>query len=149
MNPITKNTAASSATDEAAFAYGVRRALDEQVARLPAGTLQRLGEARKLAVARKKPESAVHVVAAQQRLAGVGFGATGNPFNDSLSWLVRVGIIIPLLVLIVGAFGIYKYEEARRIDELADLDAAVLSDELPLNAYLDHGFDTYLNKRGE
>jgi len=149
MNPITKNTSPSSATDELEFAYSVRRALDEQITRLPASTVERLSAARKLAIARKKPESALHVVAAQHRLAGAGSGRTGNPFNDSVSWLVRVGIIIPLLVLIVGAFGIYKYEEARRIDELADLDAAVLSDELPLNAYLDHGFDTYLNKRGE
>jgi len=51
--------------------------------------------------------------------------------------------------LVIGAFGIYQYESERRINELAELDVAVLSDELPLNAYLDHGFDTYLNKHGD
>jgi len=135
---------------ELEFAYKVRRALDEQVSSLPASTTDRLAAARKLAIARKKPETALYATAPERRLAGVaGSARGGNPFNDSLSWMVRVGIIIPLIVLVVGAFGIYKYEEARRIDELADLDAAVLSDELPLNAYLDHGFDTYLNKHGE
>jgi hypothetical protein len=149
MNTTTKNYSVSSSTDELEFAYSVRRALDEQITHLPTATLDRLSAARRMAIARKKPESAVHVVAAQRKLAGSGSGSTGNPFNDSISWLVRVGIVIPLLVLIIGAFSIYKYEEARRIDELADLDVAVLSDELPLNAYLDHGFDTYLNKHGE
>jgi hypothetical protein len=30
---------------------------------------------------------------------------------------------------------------------VAELDAAVLSDELPLSAYLDHGFNAYLENR--
>ena len=29
---------------------------------------------------------------------------------------------------------------------LADIDAAMLSDDLPLNAYLDHGFNAYLSR---
>jgi len=151
MNTVI-NKSSSLPNDELEFAYSVRRALDERLNSLPETTVNRLSEARKMAIARKKPESALHVRAAQRRLAGVGGGSnsrSSNPFNDSLSWLVRVGIAIPLIVLIIGAFGIYKYEEARRIDELAELDAAVLSDELPLSAFLDHGFDAFLNKHGE
>jgi hypothetical protein len=148
MNTLNKNQSTTS-LDEQAFAYNVRRALDERVDNLPDATAERLQAARKLAIARKKPESAVYAVAPQRRFAHAGGGSSGNPFSDSLSWMTRVGIIIPLIVLVVGAFGIYQYEEERRIDELAELDAAVLSDELPLNAYLDHGFDAYLNKHGE
>lgn len=143
------NASSSQSGDELEFAYKVRRALDEQITSLPESTTNRLSAARKLAMARKKPESFAYVTVIERRLIGINSGGFGNPFNDSLSWLVRVGIIIPLIVLIVGAFGIYNYEEERRIDELADLDAAVLSDELPLTAYLDHGFETYLNKHGE
>lgn len=148
MTSIDKKLSSPS-LDEQEFAYKVRRALDERLTALPDSTAERLSAARKLAIARKKPESAVYAVAPQRRLAHAGGGSSRNPFSDSLSWMVRVGIIIPLIVLVVGAFGIYKYEEERRIDELAELDAAVLSDELPLNAYLDHGFDAYLNKHGE
>ena len=156
MNTIINQ--ASHCDDELEFAYKVRRALDERANALPESTVNRLSAARKLAIARKKPESALHVVAAQRKLAGAGgrIGSprsgnprSGNPFNDSVSWLVRVGIAIPLIVLIIGAFGIYKYEEARRIDEMAELDVAVLSDELPLSAFLDHGFDAFLSKHGE
>ncbi|MET3108481.1 hypothetical protein AAKU67_003029 [Oxalobacteraceae bacterium GrIS 2.11] len=149
MNTEINKSIASLASDELAFAYKVRRALDEQVGSLPQNTVNRLAEARKLAIARKKPESALHVIAAERRLAGGFSSGSSNPFNDSINWLVRVGIAIPLIVLVVGAFGIYQYESERHIDDLAEIDAAVLSDELPLNAYLDHGFDSYLNKHGE
>jgi len=150
MNTDIKQSSLSQASAELEFAYKVRRTLDEHVNSLPESTTNRLAAARKMAIARKKPESALHVLAGQRRLAGAGAaGHARNPFNDSLSWLVRVGIAIPLIVLVVGAFGIYQYEEARRIDELAELDAAVLSDELPLSAFLDHGFDAFLSKHGE
>jgi hypothetical protein len=54
-----------------------------------------------------------------------------------------------VLALVVGMAGIYEYEEQERIAELAELDAAVLSDELPLTAYLDQGFNAYLAQRGQ
>ena len=149
MKNSMNNASGSRSGGELEFAYKVRRALDEQIISLPESTTSRLTAARKLAIARKKPESAVYATVPERRLAGVHSSGASNPFNDSISWLVRVGIIIPLIVLVIGAFGIYKYEADRRINELADLDAAVLSDELPLNAYLDHGFDTYLNKHGD
>jgi hypothetical protein len=152
MKNTISHTLSSEATAEHEFAYKVRRALDEQITTLPESTVSRLSAARKLAIARKKPESVAYATAPEMRLAGghsSSRSGSGNPFNDSISWLVRVGIALPLIVLVVGAFGIYQYEEERRIDELAELDAVVLSDELPLNAYLDHGFDNYLNKHGE
>ena len=37
-------------------------------------------------------------------------------------------------------------EQQERIADLAEIDAAVLSDELPLDAYLDHGFNAYLSQ---
>ena len=150
MNSMFNQSPVSQASRELEFAYKVRRALDEKVSTLPDSTIERLSAARKLAISRKKPETALHVLAKQGRLAGAGgTGTMGNRFNNPFGWLVRVGIAVPLIVLIVGSFGIYQYENDRRINELAELDAAVLSDELPLTAYLDHGFDVFLNKRGE
>jgi len=35
------------------------------------------------------------------------------------------------------------WEDQQRTAELADIDAAMLSDNLPLDAYLDHGFNAY------
>jgi hypothetical protein len=45
--------------------------------------------------------------------------------------------------------GIVQYEKQLRINETADIDAAMLTDELPLSAYADHGFNAYLATREE
>ena len=128
-------------TDDLNFAYKVRHALNTQLDELPASTTARLAFARKAALARKKAHAPVRV--AQAQLAG----NAGSLF--SFSFLNRIGVAIPLLALAVGLAGIYQYQEQQRITELAELDAAVLSDELPLTAYLDQGFNAYLAQRGQ
>ena len=49
-------------------------------------------------------------------------------------------------LLVAGLFAIAYFEDQQRNSELADIDAAMLSDDLPLNAYLDHGFNAYLSR---
>lgn len=48
-------------------------------------------------------------------------------------------------MLLAGIAGIAYWENQQHTAELADIDAAMLSDNLPLNAYLDHGFNAYLS----
>jgi hypothetical protein len=129
--------------DDLNFAYKVRHALNEKLDNLPTSTTDRLASARKTAVSRKKAHSAVRV--SQRALAG----QAGNFFSAHFSWINRVGVAVPLLVLVAGLAGIYQYEEQQRIAEIAELDAAVLADELPLTAYLDTGFNAYLTQRGQ
>ncbi len=127
--------------DDLNFAYKVRHALNEHADNLPASTADRLASARKAALARKKPEAPQRL--AQRQLAG----NVGALF--SFSSLGRMAVAVPLLALVIGLAGIYQYEEEQRIAELAELDAAVLSDELPLTAYLDNGFNAYIAQRGQ
>ncbi len=127
--------------DDLNFAYKVRHALNEHLDDLPASTTQRLAAARQQALARKKPEAPVRVLGRQPA------GPSGRLL--SFAWLGRVSVVVPLLALVAGLAGIYQYEEQQRIAEIAELDAAVLSDELPLNAYLDQGFNAYLAERGQ
>jgi hypothetical protein len=128
-------------TDDLNFAYKVRHALNEKLEQLPASTTDRLASARKLALSRKKAHAPARL--AQPALAG----SAGGLFSRSVSWLGGMGVAIPVLVLAAGLVGIYQFEQEQRINEIAELDAAVLSDELPLSAYLDHGFNAYLTKR--
>jgi len=128
-------------TEDTNFAYKVRHALNEQLDALPPETVARLASARTLAMARKKAHAPVTV--SQRALAG-NFGAF-----FSFSSLSRAGVVIPLLALVAGLAGVYQFEQEQRIAEIAELDAAVLSDELPLTAYLDHGFNAYLAQRGQ
>ncbi|SEN27459.1 Protein of unknown function [Duganella sp. CF517] len=130
-------------TDELNFAYKVRHALNERLDDLPASTTDRLAQARKLALARKK----AHVeVPMSVRVAGTGMATSGGFLSQGFGWLGRMGVAVPMLVLVAGLAGIYQYEQQQRIADLAELDAAVLSDELPLSAYLDHGFNAYLTQ---
>ncbi|KAF1030233.1 MAG: hypothetical protein GAK40_00073 [Burkholderia plantarii] len=135
----------SSASDlkEFEFALKVRRALDERAAHLPSSTSERLAAARRAALARKKPDAALVLVPA---LAGAGtFGLARGPAPQPASLARRIARAWPLAVLLAGLVGIAYWEDMQHTAELADIDAAMLSDDLPLNAYLDHGFNAYLS----
>jgi hypothetical protein len=127
------------------FAYKVRHALNENLDDLPSPTTNRLASARKMALSRKKKENPLRVAIARHAMAG----NVNSVFGEHLSWLNKMSMAIPVVVLAVGLVGIYQTEEARRIKEIADIDAAVLSDDLPLTAYADHGFNAYLAKRAD
>ncbi|CAB3685886.1 DUF3619 family protein [Trinickia soli] len=139
----------SSAPDkEIEFASSIRRALDESTAGLPAATLDRLAVARRLALARKKPEPATAPAFAPV-LAHAG-AAPDAPLRGGgerrLSPLGRLLRVWPVVALVGGVALIAYWENAQRAAELADIDAAMLNDDLPLNAYLDHGFNAYLSR---
>ncbi len=128
-------------TDDLNFAYKVRHALNENLDHLPATTTSRLAAARAQAIARKK----AHAPVAQSALAG----NIGRFFSQPLALLGRMSLVLPLLAMGAGLVGIYQFEQDQQIAELAELDAEVLSDELPLSAYLDHGFNAYLTTKRE
>jgi len=130
---------------EVNFAYKVRHALNEQIDVLPASTVDRLASARKIALSRKKSDAPMRVLVTSRALAG----HVGNFVSEPLSWFGRIGLVVPLIVLVVGLAGIIQYEQQQRIDETADIDAAMLTDDLPVVAYADHGFNGYLAKRAE
>ena len=127
-------------TEDTNFAYSVRRALNEKLDDLPASTTDR-----QAALARKKADAPARVRATQTApaIAGGGSGFFANPF----AWFNRVSVALPLLLVMGGMVGVYQYEQQQSIVELAEMDAAVLSDELPLSAYLDQGFGAYLETR--
>ena len=132
-------------TKEINFAYQVRHALNENLDNLPAATTERLAAARHIALSRKKKGFPLSVFVTKNAIAG----HAGGFFADQFSWVSRMGVAVPLFALMVGLVGIYQFEQQERITETAEIDADVLSDELPLSAYLDHGFNAYLTTRGE
>jgi hypothetical protein len=135
-------------TKELEFARQMRRALDETTAGLSSATVDRLAVARRAALARKKPEP-VSAPVFVPALAGAGM-PSGLPQLQApqgrRSSLRRFALAWPLAALVVSLIGIAYWEDQQRTAELADIDAAMLSDDLPLNAYLDHGFNAYLSR---
>jgi hypothetical protein len=138
----------SSAPDkEIEFAGKIRRALDESAAGLSGATLDRLAQARRVALARKKPEPVrAPAFAPVLAHAGASFDAPSQSAPRRLSPLGRLLRVWPLVALVGGVAFIAYWENQQRAAELADIDAAMLSDDLPVNAYLDHGFNAYLSR---
>jgi len=124
------------------FAHKVRQALSESTQQLPAESQERLAAARKAALRAQKPETPVRAIQWNTRPAHAqaGLKITGTP-----DWMSRIGLTLALF-LIVGASvaSLYQIERSHRIAELAEIDTAVLVDELPISAYTDHGFNAYL-----
>ncbi|GAB3630617.1 membrane protein [Pandoraea terrae] len=134
-------------TREIRFAHRVRQALEESSGELPPGIAARLAEARRVAVAHKKPEPQTALAPALAYAGVAGQAADHAPRRPGrLEKLGRLGLLWPLAALIVGLAGIAYWEHQQHIEDLADIDAAVLSDELPLSAYADHGFNAYLKR---
>ncbi len=123
------------------FAYKVRRAMTESAENIPEPTLERLAKARELALSRKKEASPVAALA----FGGILAGNNGRSISQK-SWIKKLVFSLPMIVLAVGLYGIYEYEQQQQINDLAEIDAAVLVDELPPDAYVDNGFNAYLNK---
>jgi hypothetical protein len=138
-------------TREIEFAHAVRRALDESVAELPAPALERLAAARAAALARKKPETVevpvfAPVLAGASAAGPIGGMESSAPHHRSGRRPLRgLSLVLPLAALVIALIGVASWEDQRRIDENADIDAAMLSDDVPLSAYLDHGFHAYLS----
>lgn len=132
---------------EMQFAYKVKLALDAGLDGLSDDTLQNLAAARRVALARKKVVP-MTVRVEQPAFAGT-FNNGGTLTSSGPSWLGRLGVAVPLLAGIILFAGIYQHENTKRVADLAEIDAAVLSDELPLSAYLDHGFNAFLAEKGE
>lgn len=124
---------------ETEFGYRIRQALDEGLARLDYRTTYRLEQARRAALAR------VPATAVETPRVPVLAAAGGPALDDApLGWMGRLGIAAPLLAVIIGFVAIYQYQDTRRIAEIADIDFAVLLDDVPLSTYADKGFGALL-----
>ncbi|MFC0253931.1 DUF3619 family protein [Massilia consociata] len=128
-------------TDDINLAYKVRHALNENLDALPASTTERLAAARARALSRKKPD-APRAAARQGKRPLFDFRSLFSSTN-----LARLGVVAPMLALVIGMGGVYQHEQQQRLAAMAEADAAVLADELPLTAYLDHGFNAYVESQ--
>ena len=104
---------------------------------LPAGIKDRLYAARLKALSVKKPEK---VRIAQHVLAS----SSGSWSSGSRSFWDNVGWIAPLAVLVFGLIGIAQWQQDSRINDIAELDVALLTDDVPPDAYADSGFLGFL-----
>ncbi|RQO36167.1 DUF3619 domain-containing protein [Herminiimonas sp. KBW02] len=131
-------------TKELDLAYKLSHALDESANKVSANTAERLASARKIALSHKKQTATAPAFVAQPALASHGDADSSS--GNRWAWLGRMGMAVPLAALVFGLFAIYQFEQHQQIMDSASIDAEVLTDDLPISAYLDHGFDAFLTK---
>ena len=56
-------------------------------------------------------------------------------------------LVLPMAVLVGGLLAINGWQQNQRVAEVEEIDALLLTDDLPLDAYLDKGFEAWLKKR--
>lgn len=120
---------------EQEFVSKIRAALDESSRALPPRVEQRLAKARAHALAQLRAEPP-RVARTQRVLAGA----------HGFEWRPRFALALPFAILLLGLAGLYQWQERQRFSDPAEIDAAVLTDELPLKAYTDQGFQEFLHK---
>jgi hypothetical protein len=105
---------------------------------LPKEIKDRLYAARMKAISLKKPEKLRVRKHALASSSGNWSSGSSNPIWDTIGWLA------PLVVLVFGLIGIAEWQGDSRIKDIAEVDAALLSDEVPPDAYADRGFMAFL-----
>jgi hypothetical protein len=117
--------------------------LDHGTAELRAGTAYRLQQARARALARVDPAYAQQEVLAPA-LAGPGAGNRVRPWVNTPVRLLGVALIVAAAVL-----GWQQWRAFEQVQDLQDLDMQILTSDLPIDAYLDRGFQNWLKSDAE
>jgi hypothetical protein len=148
-----------SAEDRVGFLLAAR--LDESAQGLGPDIAERLRFARERAVARARQAQAQSVVSStpvwaghtQVGLAGAGGGAwlagmgAGTGSHGAGSWWSKLVSALPLAILALGFMAIQDTLVERQIQAAAEVDAALLADDLPPQAYSDPGFAEFLRRQ--
>ena len=134
---MNRNEDILSPTEADQFGLSAAALLCQGSQSLPASIKDRLYAARLKAISVKKPEK----VRIQQRILA---SSTGTWSSGSRSFWDNVGWVAPLVVLVFGLIGIAQWQQDSRINDIAELDVALLTDDVPPDAYADSGFMGFL-----
>lgn len=132
---------APSAALEEQFGRRVAARLSEGNLHLSHEVGERLRASRVQAVARRKVVRQLHmapVIVSSGGAAALGAG-----------WWTRIGSVVPLIALVAGLVAISVLQDDSRTNELAEVDSALLTDDLPPAAYTDPGFAQFLKVNAE
>ena len=127
--------------NERKFANSIRQALNEGArleGRSGATVAERLRAARERALLAHRTGRA-EAPAAIPVAAGLlsGFGGIGG---------FSLRVLLPTALLIAGLVVIYNRQMEQRAADIEEIDAQLLTDDLPIDAYLDRGFEAWLKK---
>ena len=123
------------------FAFKTVSYLSASASELPHDISERLRAARAQAVAKRKITK-IQTAGSTVNLGGSAAMTWGS--SDGLGWWGRIGSVMPLIALVVGLLTINSIQSDNRAQEIAEIDSALLTDDLPPAAFSDPGFLQFL-----
>jgi hypothetical protein len=122
------------------FGRRVAARLSGGAAELPHDITERLraGRVQALTLRKRVAPEPLHVLALAGAARSLGFGPQG------LGFWGRLASTLPVVVLAAGLVAIHLVQNDLRASEVAEVDAALLTDDLPPSAYTDPGFVEFL-----
>jgi hypothetical protein len=120
------------------FAHKLTRHLDRGAADLRSGTVYRLQQARAAAHAGVSRSPAT-----RPELAVAGAHGGSGPSDGSAKLTPRRVLGAVLLIAALG-FGAQQWRALQQVHEYEELDLHLLASDLPVDAYLDSGFQNWL-----
>jgi hypothetical protein len=124
--------------NEMQFGNKVRQVLNRGLAGVEAATAERLRAARERALSHQRAELSPALAWADNLVGRAGGWG-------SIAWR----ILLPIAMLVLALAGLQYWQQNQRIEQIEEIDAQLLTDDLPIDAYLDRGFQSWLKQRGE
>ena len=143
MNIFSESTGPVSQT-EARFGARIAARLEEGSRDLPHNITEHLRAGRMRALSNRRATQ----IQLEPLLAG-GHSASGSAGAHTPGFWARASALLPLLALVVGLMAIGAMQDQERAHELAEVDAELLTADLPPTAYTDPGYLQYLKKSAQ
>jgi hypothetical protein len=127
------------------FALRVTARLSERSQDLGADVTERLRFARERALERARATRSAEAAPKQgvTRAGALIMGLAGS------GWWFKAASVLPALALVVGLVLIQRWQDNAQVSVAAEVDTALLSDDLPPKAYSDAGFAEFLKTPDE
>ena len=120
-------------TQEKQFGNRIRHILNQGTHEVRPAVAERLAAARQRALERHSPEPAL---------------VWADNVTGSIGWAgLALRVLVPLAMLVAFGGALYTWQQNQRAAEIEEVDALLLTDDLPIDAYLDRGFQNWLKKR--
>ena len=126
--------------------YGRKTAayLSAGAADLPYDISERLRAARVQAVTMRKVPNAKVQTSPAAATTRAGSAALTWGSDEGFGLWGRIGSVLPLIALVAGLLTINSLQTDNFVQEMAEVDSALLTDELPPDAFSDPGFVQFL-----
>ena len=126
--------------NEPELARKIVQHLDHGLDQIKQGTLYQLQSARKAALDRYRE--------APQPVLGLAW-AGDIAFRIGHSRYFNARNLLALGLLLLSLIGVTYWQVMTQANDIAEIDASLLTSDLPINAYLDSGFEAWLKRSSQ